>query len=98
MGLRALDTPNGKGQPPNLYYDGWEPLALQLGQDIPRDEDRSESAERIRRKAYEAVRVRLKELADAGVITRLNVAGKGRRQTYRLNLGIGAPRAGNGPA
>lgn len=87
MAITALDKPNAKGQPPNLYFDGWELLALAIGQD----------PERNARRAYEHVRRVLKELEGAGLIERLvehPSKQSSRQQTYRLNLGP-APKTGS---
>lgn len=35
MAITALDKPNAKGQPPRLYWGGWEDLAIALGRDVP---------------------------------------------------------------
>src|SRR3954447_8522230 len=67
MASVALDRPNGKGQPPRLYFAGWEPLALALGQDVPPDL----AEHQIRRKhQYELVRRALRGLETAGLIRR----------------------------
>lgn len=75
MALHALDTPNAKGQPPRLYFAGWEPLADALGYDS------------LTRAAEEKVRRAIKELRNKGLIEpTAGHAQTGTRQSYRLHL------------
>ena len=81
MAATALDTPNGRGQHPRLYFAGEGPLAHVLygrGLDIE-----TYSANELRE-----VRRVLKELRDAGLIEPMvDKARRGQAQAYRLNLG-----------
>jgi hypothetical protein len=88
MALVALDRPNGKGQPPNLYYAGWESLATALGFDVPDgDHDR-------RRDLYEIVARAIRQLKKEGLIQALDSKPrKGQRQTFRLTLSPAGSRA-----
>lgn len=79
MALSALDKTNERGQPPGLYWGGWEVLALSLG----RQDLETPSARRL---AQETVRRAIQELVAAGLVTPLHVAQRGTRQTYQLNL------------
>jgi hypothetical protein len=80
MALTALDKPNTKGQQPNLYWYGWENLALILGKPW------GEPGSRERRSAEEAVRRALAPIVRSGAIARLNEARTGTRQCYSLRL------------
>src|SRR4051794_25622814 len=84
MASVALDRPNGKGQPAKLYYAGWEPLAIALGQDVPPDTKEN----KVRRKhQYELVRRALSGLEAAGLIERQHrQPSSGVRQCFRLTL------------
>lgn len=74
MALVALDQPDKRGRPAELYYGGWEPLADALGHTS------------LTPAAHTAVRKALKTLTDAGVVKPMNHARQGTRQTYRLRL------------
>lgn len=80
MALTALDRPNAKGQQPNLYWYGWENLALILGKTW------GEPGTKERRSAEEAVRRALAPIVKSGAIARLNEARTGTRQCYSLRL------------
>lgn len=80
MALTALDRPNAKGQQPNLYFEGWEPLARILRKPW------GEPGTKERKSAEEAVRRALAPVAKAGAIARLNEARTGTRQCYSLRL------------
>ena len=72
-----------------LYWGGWENLALALGytaDDLDLDPGRRRSAEVMVSRA-------LRQLVSKGYIERRSVlhAGRGRRQTYRLALGMAKP-------
>lgn len=75
MCLVALDKPNGRNQPPGLYFGGWEPLALALGYDG--------LTEAAKTKVKRAVRgVREKGLVKPMVAH----AQTGERQVYRITF------------
>jgi hypothetical protein len=79
MCLSALDERNARGQPPGVYWGGWEPLALVLGR-------RDLEDPHARRLAQESVRRATQELVAGGLITPLLDAHRGTRQSYRINL------------
>lgn len=75
MCLVALDRPNGKGQPPGLYFGGWEPLALALG--YP---ELNEAAKTRVKRAVRGIR-------DKGLVkTMVAHAQTGERQVYRITF------------
>ena len=85
MALLALDEPNANGHPANLYYAGWEPLALALGYKLPIGGD--DTSKQRRRKQYGLVKRALADLRRDGVVEALEDHPRtGLRQTYRLNL------------
>lgn len=87
MAWTALDRPSGDGRPARLYFGGWEPLAIALGNDVP---DASDPAARGRRKKLQDYVGRaLQEIERAGAIKRLEDHPKaGRRQTFELTLDL----------
>lgn len=86
MASVALDRPNDKGQPPNLYYAGWEPLALALGYELAAA-GVSADGDRRRRQAEEAVRRGVQVLVERGLIEReVEHARTRQRQRLRLTL------------
>lgn len=87
MAAVALDTPNDKGQPARLYYAGWKPLALALGQESVPDGNSPEDEKR-RRAQYELVRRAIRDLRNRGLIKDLQGQARigVRRQTFQLTL------------
>ncbi len=81
MAATALDTPNGRGQPPRLYFAGEGPLAHVLyGRGLDVDTYSSNELREVRRV--------LKELRDAGLVEPMvGKARRGQAQAYRLRLG-----------
>lgn len=85
MASTALDKPNSNGQPPNLYYRGWQSLALVLGYDVPSGED--EASRKRRRDQSSHVARAVRELKAKGLVEPLyDHPRTGLRQTYRLHL------------
>lgn len=81
MCLVALDRPNGKGQPPGLYFGGWEPLAIALGY--------PELNEAAKTKVKRAVR----GIRDKGLVkTMVAHAKTGERQVYRITFATSGGR------
>lgn len=93
MAATALDTPNGRGQPPRLYFAGEGPLAHVLyGRGLDLEAYSPNDLREVRRV--------LKELRDAGLIEPMvDKARRGQAQAYRLNLGgeIAHPNEGQSP-
>ena len=86
MALVSLDRPNEKGQPPGLYFGGWEQLAVALGFPVP-DDDGTPEARRRRKKLRGYVTDAIRVLVEAGVIERVGERARiGTRATYRLKL------------
>lgn len=75
MCVVALDKENGRGQPPGLYFGGWEPLALALGYD-----GLTEAAKTKVKRAVRGIR-------DKGLVKPMVAHAKtGERQVYRITL------------
>lgn len=87
MALMALDTPNSKGQPANVYFAGWEPLALALNREVPEDDRTSENA-RIRKNQCAEIVGITTALVKAGALKQpVDRARQGHRQSWLLTLG-----------
>lgn len=81
MCLVALDKENGKGQPPGLYFGGWEPLAIALGYD-----GLNEAAKTKVKRAVRGIR-------DRGLVKPMVAHAKtGERQVYRITFATGGGR------
>lgn len=85
MSLVALDRPNEKGQPADLFWGGWESLACALGQDVPRESD--DASRRRRKTQAELVARAVRGLERQGLIKRQEEHPRsGVRQTIRLTF------------
>lgn len=82
MATSSLDKPNGKGQPPGLYWKGEVPfLAVMYG---PRGDDAYTSTQ------VRYVRQMVAGLRKKGLIQPVGRAHTGSRQTWRLTYFVGA--------
>lgn len=82
MSWQALDRDQGD-RPARLYFGGWEPLALAMGFEVPKDD--AVRLDTIKRNVKRAVR----ELVDAELIEAVGGRpGFGTRQTYRILLDL----------
>lgn len=86
MALQALDRPNAKGRPANVYFGGWEPLALALGRDLPDEDDPRDEAQRRRRRLCREVSNVTSELVALGAVKPTEVARRGHQQSWSLTL------------
>lgn len=95
MAHTALDRPSTRSdREPNIYFAGWELLALCLGYDVPDADPNDEKVTRTRDVAYQAVKRALRPLVSRGLIEPLVPAKDvhtGTRQNYRLHLFGAAP-------
>jgi hypothetical protein len=83
MALSALDD----AERPR-YWAGWEPLAEAIGHALPSEDDDGPEATRARRYAQEAVRLSVRVLRSAGLISASRRAAPGRNAEYSLCLPV----------
>jgi hypothetical protein len=86
MALTALDSPNERGQPPRVFWGGWEPLSLALARDVPDEDDPRDEAQKRRRRLCREVSEITSALVSAGAIKPQEWARKGHQQTWKLTL------------
>lgn len=86
MSMSALDKPSN-GRPANLYWGGWDGLAVALGHD---DATRNSSG-------HKAVKRAVRELRDGGHVTPLLDAHRGVAQSYMVHPGGVRKGDQNGP-
>ncbi|TFC09638.1 hypothetical protein [Cryobacterium sp. MDB2-33-2] len=89
MALECWDDADNPGeQPPRRYFGGRESSAIALGFVVPSNASTP---------AHRAVKRAVKELVDAGVITRLRSGGVGMTAEFELNLNSAKPPAPHRP-
>jgi hypothetical protein len=81
MASTALDTTGKKGEPPHLYFGGYDPLILTLGDGLMPEPGTPAYKTQARK-----VRACLQRLVKAGAIERLEEGRRGHRSVYKLNL------------